>query len=50
MVQIMGYREKVKGIWVRWPGGQVTNSDLPEKAHEVTINMNGDIVVWPSSK
>jgi hypothetical protein len=50
MVQIMGYRENVKGIWVRWPGGQVTNSDLPEKAHEVTINMNGDIVVWPSSK
>lgn len=50
MVQIMGYRENVKGIWVRWPGGQVTNSDLPEEAHEVTINMNGDIVVWPSSK
>ncbi|MFQ5628856.1 MAG: ASPIC/UnbV domain-containing protein, partial [bacterium] len=37
MVQVMGIREKVKGVWVRWPGGKVTESDVPAGAKEVAI-------------
>ncbi len=43
MVQVMGVRDKVKGVWVRWPGGHVTESELPDDTHEITINLNGDI-------
>ncbi len=44
-VQIMGLREKPVGISVRWPGGKVTNSDLPKKAREITIDRKGNLVV-----
>ncbi len=44
-VQIMGLREKPVGISVRWPGGKVTNSDLPKKVREITIDWKGNIAV-----
>ena len=44
-VQIMGLREKPVGISVHWPGGKVTNSDLPKKAREITIDLKGNIAV-----
>ncbi|MCH8872813.1 CRTAC1 family protein [candidate division KSB1 bacterium] len=44
-VQIMGLREKPVGISVRWPGGKVTNSDLPKKVREITIDWKGNISV-----
>ncbi|MFQ5638371.1 MAG: FG-GAP-like repeat-containing protein [bacterium] len=37
MVQVMGLRERVKGVWVRWPGGKTTNVPLTEGATEVSI-------------
>lgn len=45
MVQIMGYRDDVKGIWIRWPGGRVTESDIPENAKEVIVQLDGKITV-----
>ena len=44
-VQVMGLREKPVGISVRWPGGKVTNSDLPRDARDITIDRKGDITV-----
>ena len=44
-VQIMGLREKPIGISVCWPGGKVTNSDLPKKVREITIDRKGNIAV-----
>ncbi len=44
-VQVMGLREKPVGISVRWPGGKVTNSDLPRDAREITIDRKGNITV-----
>ncbi|MFQ5824736.1 MAG: FG-GAP-like repeat-containing protein [bacterium] len=44
-VQVLGIAEEPKGIWVRWPDGNATISDLPKEAHDITINMKGDVVV-----
>lgn len=41
MVQVMGMRDKVKDVWVRWPGGKTTNTPLPVGANEVTVDVNG---------
>jgi hypothetical protein len=41
----MGLRENPKGIWVRWPDGHVTNSDLPDRAGEVTVSFDGALKV-----
>ncbi|MFQ5631380.1 MAG: FG-GAP-like repeat-containing protein, partial [bacterium] len=38
MVQVMGMREKAIGIWVRWPGGKVTESNVLLGAKEVTVS------------
>jgi enediyne biosynthesis protein E4 len=29
------------GLWVRWPGGRITEVDLPRAAREVTVGMDG---------
>lgn len=38
MVQVMGMRDNVKTVWVRWPGGMVTESSIPAGAKEVVVN------------
>jgi hypothetical protein len=45
MIQVMGYRDDVKGIWVRWPGGNVTESDITPDAREVIIHFSGEVLV-----
>ncbi len=40
LVQIMGVQDNPKGVWVRWPGGEISNVDIPEGASELTINFN----------
>jgi hypothetical protein len=30
-------------VWIRWPGGRVTISDLPAKAREVAVNSQGEL-------
>jgi hypothetical protein len=45
MVPVMGLRENPIGVWVRWPGGHITNSDLPDRAREVTVSFDGALKV-----
>ncbi len=45
MIQVMGYRDDVKGIWVRWPGGNVTESDIPPDAKGVIVHFDGEVLV-----
>jgi hypothetical protein len=32
-------------IWVRWPGGQVTTSDIPKDAKEISVDHSGQLLV-----
>ncbi len=45
MVPVMGLRENPKGVWVCWPDGHITNSNLPDQASEVTISYDGILKV-----
>ncbi len=45
IVQVMGPRDNAKRIWVRWPGGKITESDIPPGAKEITVTLNGDVLV-----
>jgi hypothetical protein len=42
-VQVMGIPTEPTGIWVRWPGGRSVTADLPPKAKEVVVNVQGDV-------
>ncbi|MCG8603514.1 FG-GAP-like repeat-containing protein [bacterium] len=37
VIPVMGLRENVKRIWVRWPGGKITERDISSDQREVTI-------------
>jgi hypothetical protein len=40
-IQVLGTAESPTSIQVRWPGGRVTTSALPEDAKEVLLDENG---------
>ena len=42
-VQVMGVPSDPTQIWVRWPGGRSVTADLPPKAREVVVNLQGEI-------
>ena len=42
-VQVMGLKEEVTGIWVRWPGGKVVSGDISKGAKEIEVSENGQI-------
>ncbi len=43
MVQVMSGPGTPTQIWVRWPGGATSNSDLPAGAKEVVVDFNGRV-------
>ncbi len=45
MVQVMGFRDNAKGVWVRWPGGKITNVTLPEETTDITVDFEGSLKV-----
>jgi len=45
MVQVMGVRERLKGIEVRWPGRNVTVSEIPRNAEKITVGLDGKLVI-----
>jgi hypothetical protein len=47
MVQVMGIRGDLKGIWIRWPGGRIIEVDLPSGALEITISHDGVLTANP---
>ena len=42
-VQVMGVPSDPTQIWVRWPGGHSVTADLPPKAREVVVNLQGQV-------
>ena len=44
-VQVLGAAEPPTQIQVRWPGGKVTTSAIPDKAREISIDSNGKLEV-----
>jgi len=42
-VQVMGLPSEPTQIWVRWPGGRELTADLPPKAKEVVVSLQGEV-------
>ena len=42
-VQVMATPQSPTLIWVRWPGGRITQSDLPPGAREIEVNAAGNV-------
>ncbi|MEO8428873.1 MAG: VCBS repeat-containing protein, partial [Verrucomicrobiota bacterium] len=43
-VQVLGTPELPTQIWIRWPGGKSTTTDVPPNVAEVTINSTGTLI------
>lgn len=44
LTQVMATPEKPVSIWVRWPGGHVTTTPLPDSLKEIMLDREGKIV------
>ena len=44
-VQVLGMPERPTQVWVRWPGGQATISEVPETAGAISIDSSGRLDV-----
>ncbi|HUS34681.1 MAG TPA: VCBS repeat-containing protein [Verrucomicrobiae bacterium] len=42
-VQVLGMSESPKGIWVRWPGGKTTTTDIPAGLVDIEIDAQGQL-------
>ena len=40
---VLGRQAELTGLWVRWPGGSETVTDVPNGALEITLNQKGAI-------
>jgi hypothetical protein len=43
VVQVMASPSPPTQVWVRWPKGQVTTTDVPAGAREITIGTQGQL-------
>jgi hypothetical protein len=44
VVQVLGCPERPTKVWIRWPGGKITESDLPIGAAKVAIDESGRMI------
>ena len=44
LTQVLATPEKPVSVWVRWPGGHVTTTPVPEGAKEIILNNEGKTV------
>jgi len=42
-VQVMSMPEPPTHVWVRWPGGKTTLSQIPAGAKEITVDATGNV-------
>ena len=42
-IQVMSPEESPKAVWVRWPGGKITETSLSAEIREITINQRGEL-------
>jgi hypothetical protein len=45
VLQVMGCPESPTQIWIRWPGGKITTSPIPNGAKEITVDTDGNATV-----
>lgn len=43
LTMVLGTPEEPTGIWVRWPGGKTTKSNIPKGAKEITVAADGGV-------
>src|SRR5438876_3655155 len=41
-VQVLGTPDPPTALWVRWPGGKTQQTDVPPRAQEMTVAMDGE--------
>jgi phage gp37-like protein len=41
VVQVMATPEPPTHVWVRWPGGKTTTSEIPAGAKEIAVDQTG---------
>ncbi len=42
-VTVLALRETATRLWVRWPGGKTTTSDIPAEATEISVEVSGEV-------
>jgi hypothetical protein len=42
-ITVLATPEPPSGIWVRWPGGRVTETEVPKGAQEIAVELNGHV-------
>jgi hypothetical protein len=42
--QVFGFREGLKGIWIQWPDGRVSEIDITPLTREIAVNWDGKIL------
>ncbi len=50
VVQVLSVPPGPARLWVRWPGGKETTTDLPPEANEITLTPDGQIQPRPPSR
>jgi hypothetical protein len=43
-IAVLAVPEPATSLWIRWPGGKVTTTTLPENAQEVVVNEDGKLL------
>jgi hypothetical protein len=44
-IQVLATAEQLKEIWIRWPGGKTTTSDIPSNANFIEVRSTGALRV-----
>lgn len=42
VVQVMGTAKRPKGICIHWPGGHITETEIPEGTNDITVSFSGN--------
>jgi enediyne biosynthesis protein E4 len=48
-VQVLGLETNPTSVWIRWPGGCVTETSIPEGVQEVRIELDGRLASHPGA-
>jgi hypothetical protein len=46
-VQVLATPQPPSGIWVRWPGGKVLTTHLPQGLTNLSLDFNGKLLTAP---
>jgi hypothetical protein len=46
LTQILATPIPPEKLWVRWPGGRVTTTDVPPYAKEITVDSEGKLAAY----